>query len=100
MVTPILDGTSLSGITRHTVLKIAEELGCTVREQLVSREMLYGADEMFFTGTASEVTPIRSVDALEVGEGRRGPVTGAIQRRYLELAKGEGPDPWGWLTYL
>ena len=100
VVTPILDGTSLSGITRHTVLKIAEELGYTVREQLVSREMLYGADEMFFTGTASEVTPIRSVDGLEVGEGVRGPVTGAIQTRYLELVKGEGPDPWGWVTYL
>lgn len=100
VVTPILDGTSLSGITRHTVLKIAEELGLTVREQLVPREMLYGADELFFTGTASEVTPIRSVDGLTVGEGRRGPVTERIQRRYLELAGGEGPDPWGWVTYL
>lgn len=100
VVTPILDGTSLSGITRHSVLKIAAELGLTVREQLVPREMLYAADELFFTGTASEVTPIRSVDGLEVGEGRRGPVTGRIQRRFLELARGEGPDPWGWVTYL
>ena len=100
VITPILDGTSLSGITRHSAMKIAAELGITVREQLVSREMLYAADEMFFTGTASEVTPIRSVDGLTVGEGRRGPVTGRIQRRYLELAKGEGPDPWGWVTYL
>ena len=100
VVTPILDGTSLSGITRHSVLKIAEELGYTVREQLVSREMLYGADELFFTGTASEVTPIRSVDELEVGAGRRGPVTQAIQARYLELANGTGPDPWGWVTYV
>ena len=100
VVTPILDGTSLSGITRHSVLKIAEELGYTVREQLVPREMLYAADELFFTGTASEVTPIRSVDGLEVGNGRRGPVTERIQARYLELANGEAPDPWGWLTYL
>lgn len=100
VVTPILDGTSLSGITRHSVLKISEELGYTVREQLVPREMLYAADELFFTGTASEVTPIRSVDGLEVGNGRRGPVTERIQTRYLELANGEGPDPWGWVTYL
>ncbi|MYG81725.1 MAG: branched-chain amino acid transaminase [Gemmatimonadetes bacterium] len=100
VVTPILDGTSLSGITRQTVLKIAAELDITVREQLVPREMLYAAEELFFTGTASEVTPIRSVDGLEVGEGRRGPVTERIQRRFLELANGEGPDPWGWVTYL
>ena len=100
VVTPILDGTSLWGITRHSVLKIAEELGLTVRQQLVPREMLYSADEMFFTGTASEVTPIRSVDGLQIGAGVRGPVTARIQRRYLELAGGEGPDPWGWLTYL
>jgi len=100
VVTPILDGTSLSGITRHSVLKISEELGYTVREQLVPREMLYAADELFFTGTASEVTPIRSVDGLEVGNGRRGPVTERIQTRYLELANGVGPDPWGWVTYL
>ena len=100
VVTPILDGTSLSGITRHAVLKIAAELGYTVREQLVPREMLYGADEMFFTGTASEVTPIRSVDGLQVGEGRRGPVTERIQTRFLELANGVGPDPWGWVSYV
>ena len=100
VITPILDGTSLSGITRHSVLKISEELGYTVREQLVPREMLYAADELFFTGTASEVTPIRSVDGLEVGNGRRGPVTERIQTRYLELANGAGPDPWGWVTYL
>ncbi len=100
LVTPILDGTSLWGITRHSVLKIAKELGLTVRQQLVPREMLYSAEELFFTGTASEVTPIRSVDGLQVGEGKRGPVTERIQRRYLELCRGEGPDPWGWLTYL
>ena len=100
VITPILDGTSLSGITRHSVLKIAGELGYTVREQLVPREMLYAADELFFTGTASEVTPIRSVDGLEVGNGRRGPVTERIQTRYLEVANGAGPDPWGWVTYL
>lgn len=100
VITPILDGTSLWGITRHSVIRIAEELGFTVRQQLVPREMLYSADELFFTGTASEVTPIRSVDGLKVGEGWRGPVTERIQTRYMELVKGEGPDPWGWLTYV
>ena len=79
VVTPILDGTSLWGITRHSVLKIAEELGLTVRQQLVPREMLYSADEMFFTGTASEVTPIRS--------GRR------AADRYGPAGAGDGADP-------
>lgn len=100
VITPILDGTSLSGITRHSAIKIADELGLTVREQLVTREMLYAADELFFTGTATEVTPIRSVDGLEIGEGRRGPVTERIQARYLEVATGAGPDPWGWVEYV
>ncbi len=100
VITPILDGTSLSGITRHSVMRITEEMGLTLREQLVPREMLYSADELFFTGTASEVTPIRSVDGITVGNGRRGPITERIQTRYLELAGGTGPDPWGWLSYV
>ena len=100
VVTPILDGTSLSGITRHSVMRIAGELGLTMHEQLVTREMLYAADELFFTGTATEVTPIRSVDGLQIGEGRRGPVTERIQSRYLELVTGAGPDPWGWVEYM
>ena len=100
LITPILDGTSLSGITRHSVIKIAEEMGYRVREQLVTREMLYAADELFFTGTASEVTPIRSVDGLRIGEGRRGPMTERLQTRYLEVAQGIAPDPWGWVRYV
>ncbi len=100
VVTPILDGTSLSGITRHSVMKIAADLGLTVREQLVTREMLYAADELFFTGTATEVTPIRSVDGLQIGEGRRGPVTEQLQSRYLAVATGAAPDPWGWVEYV
>ncbi|MGI9625628.1 MAG: branched-chain amino acid transaminase [Longimicrobiales bacterium] len=100
VITPIQDGTSLSGITRHAVIRIAEELGYEVHEQPVPREMLYAADELFFTGTATEVTPIRSVDQLQVGSGSRGPVTERIQKRYLDLVRGEGPDPWGWVTYV
>ncbi len=100
VITPIIDGTSLSGITRHAAMVIAEELGYTIKEQLVPREMLYSVDEMFFTGTATEITPIRSVDDIQVGEGRAGPVTKAIQERFLTLVRGKSPDPWGWVTYV
>ena len=100
VVTPIQDGTSLSGITRHSVIQIARDLGYQVLEQPVPREMLYAADELFFTGTATEVTPIRSVDGIQVGEGGPGPVTRGIQERYLRLARGEASDARGWLTYV
>jgi branched-chain amino acid aminotransferase len=98
VITPFLDGTSLSGITRDAIITIAQDLGYVVREQDVPRESLYAADEMFFTGTASEVTPIRSVDRVPVGEGKAGPVTKEIQGRFLETVKGEVPDTKGWLT--
>ncbi len=98
LITPIIDGTSLSGITRHSVLQIAHDMGLAVREQIVPREMLYAAEEMFFTGTASEVTPIRSVDHIPIGEGRAGPITLDIQRRFLDIASGRAPDAHGWLT--
>ena len=98
LITPMIDGTSLSGITRHSVLHIARSMGIEVREQLVPREMLYACEEMFFTGTASEVTPIRSVDHIPVGAGKAGPTTLDIQRRFLDIAGGRVPDEWGWLT--
>lgn len=97
LLTPFLDGTNLTGITRDSVLQIAGDLGIEVREGLVAREALYTADELFFTGTASEVTPIRSVDKIPVGEGRAGPVTLAIQRRFMEIVRGEVPDTRDWL---
>jgi branched-chain amino acid aminotransferase len=97
LLTPFLDGSNLTGITRDTVIRIAGDLGYEVREGLVAREALYTADELFFTGTASEITPIRSVDRIPVGNGRAGPVTMAIQRRYMAVAKGEQPDTHGWL---
>lgn len=100
VITPFLDGTSLAGITRDAVLTIAADLGYPTREQHVPRESLYVADELFFTGTATEVTPVRSVDRIEVGAGRAGPVTLAIQRRFLEVVRGETEDTYGWLTYL
>ena len=100
LITPFLDGTSLAGITRDAVITLAEDLGIPFREQLVPRESLYVADELFFTGTASEVTPVRSVDRIEIGEGKAGPVTRALQERYLGMATGEIEDTHGWLTYV
>lgn len=98
LFTPFLDGTNLTGITRDSVVHVARDLGYDVAETNIAREALYTCDELFFTGTASEVTPIRSVDRVEVGDGRAGPVTLAIQRRFMEVVKGEVPDERGWLT--
>lgn len=88
----------LNGVTRDSVKRIARDLGLEVREQVLPREMLYIADELFFTGTAAEITPIRSVDRITVGEGKPGPVTLAVQERYLGIANGRHPDQYGWLT--
>jgi branched-chain amino acid aminotransferase len=98
LATPVLDGTMLTGITRDTVLTLAREMGLPIREQPVPREALYTADELFFTGTASEVTPIRSVDRIPVGTGRAGPVTRELQRRFMRAVRGEEGDPHGWLA--
>ena len=100
VITPVLDGTSLVGITRNSVIQMAKDLGYEVREQPVPREFLYTADEMFFTGTAAEVTPIRSVDRIEIGEGKGGPITLDIQKRFLETVHGQNDDPHGYLTYV
>ncbi len=98
LVTPQLDGSLLRGITRDAVVKMAADLGIEVQERPVPREDLYTADEVFFTGTATEVTPIRSVDRITVGEGKPGPVTRAVQQRFLGVAKGTEEDLHGWLT--
>lgn len=100
LLTPFLDGTSLHGITRASVIQMARDLGVEVREQDVPRESLYMADELFFTGTAAEVTPIRSVDRITVGEGKAGPVTLAIQEHFLKTVRGQNDDSHGFLTYL
>lgn len=88
----------LQGITRNSIVTIAKDMGLEVREQVMPREMLYIVDELFFCGTAAEVTPIRSVDKIPVGEGKPGPITMKIQREYLGIAKGKIPDRHGWLT--
>jgi branched-chain amino acid aminotransferase len=95
--TPPVGNSVLWGITRDSVMTIARELGFEVREQTLPRETLYIADEVFFVGTAVEVTPIRSVDRVKVGRGRRGPVTQAIQQRFFDIVKGDAPDTHGWL---
>jgi branched-chain amino acid aminotransferase len=100
IVTPVLDGTSLVGITRDAVIRMAGDLGYEVRHEPVPREALYTQDEMFFTGTAAEVTPIRSVDRIPVGEGKSGPVTLALQKHFMETVKGEIDDPYGYLTFV
>jgi branched-chain amino acid aminotransferase len=100
VITPPINGTLLAGITRDAILSLAGDLGLPVREQPVPREMLYGADEVFLTGTASEVTPVRSVDRITVGRGRRGPITEQIQRRFLDVVHGRVADRHGWLTFV
>lgn len=96
--TPPLSSSILSGITRNCVMTIAKDLGYTVTEMTIPREMLYMVDEIFFTGTAAEVCPVRSVDRIPVGEGRRGPVTKAIQEAFFGIVRGTSIDKWGWLT--
>ena len=95
--TPGLAHSVLNGITRDTVIRLARGLGYEVRETSIPREMLYIADEIFMTGTAAEVTPVRSVDRIEVGTGKRGPMTKAIQEAFFGLFTGKTPDPHGWL---
>ena len=100
LFTPPISANILAGITRDSVIRIATDLGYRVREENLPREFLYVADEAFFTGTAAELTPLRSVDRIDVGAGRRGPVTEEIQSRFLGIAHGELPDVYGWLTHV
>jgi branched-chain amino acid aminotransferase len=95
--TPPLAAAILNGITRDSAIALAHHLGYEVIEREIPRELLYIADELFFTGTAAEVTPIRSVDGIEVGCGSRGPITEAIQSAFFGLFNGQTGDDWGWL---
>ncbi len=99
MVTTPLDGTILGGITRDTIMTLAREAGIPVREAHIPREMLYMADEVFFTGTAAEITPVRSIDKITIGAGKPGPVSTLMQTQYLDMVHGRVDDPHGWLTY-
>jgi branched-chain amino acid aminotransferase len=98
--TPPLGSSILGGITRDCIVTLARDLGFTVTESIVPREALYIADEVFCVGTAAEVTPIRSIDKIKIGAGRRGPVTEALQRAFFDVINGDVPDTHGWLTYV
>jgi branched-chain amino acid aminotransferase len=100
LISPAAEGVALSGITKDSILTIADDLNIPTRHQAVPREALYTADELFFTGTASEVTPIRSVDRITVGAGKCGPVTRQLQWRFLDIVRGEADDQHLWLTHV
>jgi branched-chain amino acid aminotransferase len=98
MTTPPLGTSVLPGITRDTVVQIARDLDIPIVEGVIPREALYIADEVFFTGTAAEITPIRSVDRITVGAGHRGPITERLQKEFFGIVNGTVPDRHGWLT--
>ncbi|MCD6193403.1 MAG: branched-chain amino acid transaminase [Candidatus Aminicenantes bacterium] len=100
LYTPPLSSSVLPGITRDTVMTIARELGVEVLEDTIPREMLYIADEIFFTGTAAEITPIKSIDKIPIGQGKRGPITTKIQQRFYAYINGQEEDRHQWLTYI
>ena len=96
--TPPLHASILPGITRHTVMTLAKDLGFEVVEEKIAREFLYIADEVFFTGSAAEVTPIRSVDKIVVGAGKAGSITKKIQKKFFDIIEGRDSDKYNWLT--
>jgi branched-chain amino acid aminotransferase len=98
LYTPPIGASVLHGITRSSVMTLCEDLKIPVREQMIPREMLYIADEVFFTGTAAEITPLRSVDRIKVGKGTRGPITRRLQEEFFALLNGSKPDRHNWLT--
>jgi branched-chain amino acid aminotransferase len=100
LLTPPLGASVLPGITRATVLALAADFNIPVVEALIPRELLYVADEVFFSGTAAEVTPIRSVDRIQVGAGHRGPITERLQKEFFAIVNGDKPDRHGWLTAI
>lgn len=100
LLTPPIGNSILAGITRGMVLQLAQELGLPVREARIPREMVDFCDELFMTGTAAEITPVRSVDRKPIGDGRPGILTRRLQERFFEIVRGEAPDTYGWLTHV
>jgi branched-chain amino acid aminotransferase len=100
LITPPLGASILPGITRDSIIKLAKDLGYEVAEHIIPREMLYTADEVFFTGTAAEITPIKSIDKIEIGEGKRGPVAAKLQKEFFDIVEGKKEDRHNWLTFI
>lgn len=98
--TPPLSSAGLTGITRDSAIQIARNLGYEIVEALIPRATLYTADEVFFTGTAAEITPIRTIDRIKIGEGKRGPVTAALQKEFFAITSGEQEAPGDWLAFV
>ncbi len=100
VITPPLYASVLPGITRGSIIQLCQDLGIPVVEEMIPREMLYIADEVFFTGTAAEITPIRSIDKIPIGKGKRGPITKTLQDEFFAIVSGEKEDRHGWLQYV
>lgn len=100
LYTPGIDGTLLHGITRASIIALAKDMGIPVHEGPIPREALYVADEVFFTGTAAELTPVRSIDHIKIGTGKAGEITLVLQQRFMDILHGRVPDTYGWLTYV
>ena len=100
LFTPAMSSSNLKGITRDSIMTIARDLGYEVVEEVISRERLYAANEVFFTGTAAEVTPIRSIDHRQIGIGRRGPISEKIQSAFFDIVEAKVEDKYGWLSYI
>lgn len=99
LYTPPMSSAVLQGITRDCAMQLAKLLGYEVREQVMPRASLYIADEIFFTGTAAEITPVRSIDKIKIGNGARGPITAALQKEFFAITSGEKEAPGDWLTF-
>lgn len=100
LITPTFTSSILPGITRNTVIRLADDMGIKVIEQNIPREAMYFADEVFFTGSAAEITPIAEIDHIKIGAGHRGPITKQIQEAFFNLVLGKSPDKYGWLTAI
>ena len=100
LFTPSMSSSNLKGITRDSIMTVARDLGYEVVEEVISRERLYAANEVFFTGTAAEVTPIRSIDHRTIGIGKRGPISEQLQTAFFDIVEAKVEDKYGWLSYI